>query len=596
MPALPLKSSDLMESSVPEIAVAPPPTAERPRELTFRALAYGVVVGAVLSAGNVYSGLKTGFIDGGSIMAALIAFAFFAMIRRLSPASFGERENNIAQTTAASASIMGFAIGLPSSFPALQLMGFSYAPWALSAWGLGLGIIGIFVAAKLREKLVRVDKLPFPTGAATAEVIETLATARQTGMSRAVLLITAAVLAAAFAWFRDGKPAVIPQAWMVDAVIAGSALSALTVGINWSPMMISIGMLMGARAGLSMLLGAVISWIVIAPQLVHTGLVAGANYSALNGWLIWPGVGMLIAGSFVPILADWRAIARSFGDLVGLLARQAPRSAPVDDLPAGKTLLVLSFGVVVVLGVAVFHVGFAVPIIGLLFALVLANVCARSAGETDMAPTGAFGTITQLVLTGNGLSGSVLGGSIVAGAAAQTSQTLWAFKAGERLDGSPRAQLKAQLLGCIVGSVTAVPAYYLITRAYGIATVALPTPSALSWKATAEAVQHGLSAMPPYSPAAGLIGFALGLVLALLLRTRFGRFVPLPTAMGMAIITPFSLSMSMCVGGLIVALARKARPSSEPTVMAIAAGGLAGESVMGVVIAALIASGLLAPG
>jgi uncharacterized oligopeptide transporter (OPT) family protein len=53
------------------------------RELTVRALAAGCALGALLAAGNVYTALKTGFIDGGAIAAALLAFMVFSGARRV---------------------------------------------------------------------------------------------------------------------------------------------------------------------------------------------------------------------------------------------------------------------------------------------------------------------------------------------------------------------------------------------------------------------------------------------------------------------------------------------------------------------------------
>ncbi|HTU61354.1 MAG TPA: hypothetical protein VMF89_23025, partial [Polyangiales bacterium] len=44
-----------------------PDDASEAPELTFRALGAGVALGAVLAAANVYTALKTGYIDGGSI-------------------------------------------------------------------------------------------------------------------------------------------------------------------------------------------------------------------------------------------------------------------------------------------------------------------------------------------------------------------------------------------------------------------------------------------------------------------------------------------------------------------------------------------------
>lgn len=590
---------DAAEELAPATQAQATAASAKPLELTPRALIVGSVIGVILSVGNGYMGLKTSFIDGGSITAALLGFAFFATFKSSSRAPYTGLENNITQTVASSAAVMGYAIGLSGAIPALHLMlGTSYSATGLVAWGIAVGVVGIVVGLFLRRKLIVAERLPFPTGAATAEVIETISASRETAMYRARFLIGSALIAAAFTWFRDGRPTLIPQATMFGGTVLGVALASVTVGVSFSPLMFSTGMIIGVRNSLSLLVGAIIAWIIGAPVLVSSGIAASASFGACSGWLIWPGVGLLLASSFVPLLMDWRVFARSFRDLPALLRR---RGGGEDDAEARRgrflaavPLFLVAVVALVVLGRAVFDVPPILVAVGLLLALALANVCARSAGETDIAPMGSMGTMTQLALTGNGAVPTLIGGSIVAGVVTQTSQTLWAYKAGDRLRASPRAQTWAQLLGAVVGAVVAVPVYLVITNAYGIGTEAMPAPSAMSWRATAEAVRGGLAAMPPHAPLAGGIAFVVGAIVCFLAPTRLGRYLPSPAAVGLAIMTPFNYSFAAACGGFVLYAIKRARPqTADATLMATAAGGIAGESLMGVVIAALIGAGLL---
>jgi uncharacterized oligopeptide transporter (OPT) family protein len=588
---------DRAAEELPPAAIDPRP-APRTLELTPRALIVGSAIGVILSVGNGYMGLKTSFIDGGSVMAALLGFGIFAAFKRVARTPYSALENNVTQTVASSAAIMGYTIGLPGAIPALSLLGTQYPAWGLAVWGIGLGFVGIVVATLLRRKLILAERLPFPTGAATAEVIETISASRETALQRTRFLLGAAVVAAAFAWFRDGRPAFIPQATMFGGTLLGVALASVNVGVSFSPLMFWTGVMIGPRSGLSMLLGAVLAWVVASPILVHKGITQAASFGACSAWLVWPGVGLLLASSFVPLVMDWRAFVRSFRDIPSLLRRRAEGVDAIeiarDRFRLAKPLLLVSVVVLIVVGRMAFALPPLVIGVGLMIALLLANVCARSAGETDIAPTGSVGTMTQLMFTGNGPVPSLMAASITAGVATQTSQMLWAFKAGDRLRASARAQIWAQLLGAVVGALVAVPVYLVMTRAYAIGSEAMPAPSAMSWKATAEAVRGGLAAMPPYAPLAGGLAFVAGTILCALAPTRWGRYLPSAAAMGMAVLTPFALSFTAAVGGLVLMALKRFRPAtSDANIMSAAAGGIAGESVMGVVIAALIATGLL---
>src|SRR4051812_47881866 len=171
------------------------------RELTPRAVAAGCAVGVVLAAGNVYTGLKLGFIDAGALTATLVTFTMFAALRRFGPRAFTPLENNVAQTVAASAAVMGLVHGLSGPMPALALMG-AAAPsaWALWAWGLGLGLLGVLAGVWSRRKLIIDDALPFPSGGATAQLIRVLHSDRGAGVRPMRLMAAAALIAGAVAW------------------------------------------------------------------------------------------------------------------------------------------------------------------------------------------------------------------------------------------------------------------------------------------------------------------------------------------------------------------------------------------------------------
>jgi uncharacterized oligopeptide transporter (OPT) family protein len=568
-----------------------------PAELTARALLVGCGIGAVLAAANVYTGLKISIIDGGSITAALLAFTLFATFSRLARGrAYSALENNITQTTAASAAIMGYAAGLGGPVPGMALVGQSFPAWAIVVWGASLGIIGIAAAALLRRKLIVEDRLPFPTGTATGNLIATMFAARDTAIRRARLLVGSALFAAAVTWFRDAQPKLIPEITLFGLTVGGVSLNAVSFGMSWSPLVAATGAMMGLRAALSLMIGAGICWGMLVPWLWRNHVIAELSFPASTAWLVWPGLGLLLAGSFMPLLLDGRSIVRAIRDLGGLAReRRKTDGTGTSSLGRGGIGLVLA-GVVGVAAVAstAFGVSPLAALVAVAIALVLAVVSSRATGETDLGPVGPVGTVTQILFSRLGTAGSMLAGSIAFGTSAQAAQTLWALKAGEKVNATPRAQLIAQLIGALLGALIVAPVYVVVVRAYGIGSEALPAPAALSWRATAEAMRGGLAALPPHAGAAAALGLGVGAALALLGRGRLARFCPSPAAMGIAFLMPPSLAVASLVGALLVVGVRRLRPTLDPdAIMAFAAGGLAGESVMGVVIAALVLLGVV---
>ncbi|MEY4576281.1 MAG: hypothetical protein RL701_984, partial [Pseudomonadota bacterium] len=99
--------------------VASSVTSPLQRELTGQALLAGCLLGALLAAANVYTALKTGYIDGGSITASVLSFTAFRVLRR----PYSALENNLTQTVASSAAVMSFVAGVAGPIPALERAG-----------------------------------------------------------------------------------------------------------------------------------------------------------------------------------------------------------------------------------------------------------------------------------------------------------------------------------------------------------------------------------------------------------------------------------------------------------------------------------------
>lgn len=587
--------SEAAPDSDPGVPVAAP---SPPREASVRALVTGGVLGLMLAAGNVYTGFKTGVIDSCSITAALLAFGVFAVMRRPGRTPYGPLENNVTQTVASSAAVMSFATGTIGPIPALAFMGVRFSTWAVISFGAAIAMVGIFAGVLLRRRLVVDEALPFPTGIATGEVIETVFSAHRTAMRRIVLLVSGIAIAAVVTWFRDGRPAIIPQGIVFGGTVGGVAAATLGLGFAWSPLLLSTGAILGLRTSIAIMLGAAAARTVLAPWLVHRGIIADGQIGTANAWLIWPSLGLMMAGSFIPLLLDGGTFVRAFRQLAFFRRRKS--SAPRTDsrewsMRVWGPLLAVSVAVIFFIAWRIFGVAPLAILIGIVLSLILANVAGRATGETDISPSGSFGTVNLAATSSLGTVAGLISGLIGMGLTTQSSQMLWSFRAGHHLGASPRAQIRAQIVGALVGAVVTVPVYLVIASVYGLGNEKMPAISVLTWKATSDAM-HGLSALPRLGAAGGLVAVGVGAALTLLSRLRLGQWLPSAAAVGVGVMLPFSAALAICAGALLALGARAVfsrRGVDQTSILAIAAGGLAGESMMGVIIAILMWTGVL---
>ncbi len=550
-------------------------------ELSIRALAVGLLLGALLAAAGSYVGQLAGGGDSGHIPAAIVGFAILSALGRGRGPS--PRETNIVQTAASSAAMMSLTGGFIGPIAALVLSGREPSLLATAAWGASLGIAGCAIAVPMRAAFVARDGLAFPSAVATAAVIETLhagaaaAAARLRWLAIGAAIALAVVAAQRLAWIPD---------WSALPLAIGSVPAAAAgIGIRWSPLLAATGLIAGARVGVGLLLGSIAAWIALAPILVGEGLVAGAGYGPLVSWLVWPGVGVMIGGTLAGLASGWSTLGAGLRELRGAAEAtdREPRAIRAHLLGGlAAAIAVAAFGRLA------FGVHPAVSALALALAVPLCAAAIRAKGEADRTPAGPLGALGQLatgIAAPGGIAAPLCGGGIVNGTAMQSSMMVNNWRIGRALGGRPGAQLAASIAGLLVGAIAAAAAFELIRRAYGLGTAAMPAIAGQSWKATAEIVQHGASAMPPYAPLAAALGLALGLLWALAMRRPRLAWLPSPVAFGMAFITPASISLAIAAGALLLHPAARRRPHDATL---LAAGAIAGEAIAGLAIAGWI--------
>jgi len=247
-----------------------------------------------------------------------------------------------------------------------------------------------------------------------------------------------------------------------------------------------------------------------------------------------------------------------------------------------------------------FHIQIWMGIIAVLMTFLLVVVAARSTGETDITPTGPLSKMTQLTfgaLAPGNITTNLMTANITAGSCSHAGDLLTDLKSGYLLGAKPRQQFIAQFFGVLAGAVVVVPVFFLLVpNASVLGTDQWPAPAAQVWRGVAELLAKGVAALHPTARVGLVIGAVVGILIPLLELAfpKAKKYIPSPTGLGLAFTITGFYSVSMFIGALAALALSKAKPKmAEEYVVPVSSGIIAGESLMGVVIALLVVAGLL---
>ncbi len=578
-------------------------------QLTLRAILTGMVFGSILSLCNLYVGLKIGWGIGMSLTAALLAFGFWQILQQTGRCSgLSKLETNISQTAASAAASIA-AAGLIAPIPALTILTGQTLSWpTLVIWTFSVCLVGIIVSIGLRKQLIETENLPFPSGFATGKTVQELYSHGRDTIFRLKLLGGMALIAAAvkfaehFKWITKvpipGWFNARPGGGLEKAGLTGFSPTNLSFSIDPSLMMYGVGAIVGPRVGLSVLLGTLASWGILAPIVFESGWSEpGATDASWfeNGqkWLLWPGVAIMVASSLTSFAFSWKSILSSFRPARG---NGAPLEADTEIMPK-KWFIAALAGVTafsVILQTALFGITPWLATLGVLLTFMLALVAARVSGEVNVTPVTAMGKVTQLtfaIISPASPASNLMVANVTGGSAALCADMMHDLKAGKMLGANPRAQFIAQICGVFAGALVGCAGYLiLITNpAEQLFGEQWPAPSAAAWMAVAELFMSGVEALPPLAIEAMTIGACIGILIAIgekMLPTNARKWIPSGPSMGLAFLIAPSISIALFLGSMAALFAEKIAPNWSAKFIIIAASGIiAGESLCGMLLA-----------
>ena len=112
----------------------------------------------------------------------------------------------------------------------------------------------------------------------------------------------------------------------------------------------------------------------------------------------------------------------------------------------------------------------------------------------------------------------------------------------------------------------------------------------------AKLLATGIHALHPTARNGMIAGGLLGILIPLIEKSfpKYQKYVPSATGLGLSMVIPFFNSLSMFVGALIAMILEEKKPAfAQRYIITVSSGLIAGESLIGVAIALLAATGML---
>jgi uncharacterized oligopeptide transporter (OPT) family protein len=574
------------------------------REFSPRAILCGLFVAVLMGASYPYVVLKLGFGPNVSVVAAILGYLVLGLVATnlvrllgIRYALYNRWENNIVQTAGTAAAQTAFMCVLLAAFDLLaqsKSVPFEIVltPVQSFAWLTSAGLLGVLLAVPLRRHYIVDEKLTFADGLAAGETIIVCDSEGRTA-ARVALAMIAGIVTSGLLMILTEESHVLGL--FSSTLLVGTPMMATTrFGVEWSLLAVGSGMIIGMRINTSMLLGTILSW-VVAPYALRCAGIIPADFKRLDVliWVMWPATGMLVAGGLAALLARWRVLAKTFKNLSS--ATVATDEFPLRWVAAGALLSGLALVIVqnVMFGQPVW-----ITVTAILLSVPLALVGLRVLGETNWGPISALSNMMQGVfalLTPGNLAANMVASGTTGTIAIESEAIMQDYKAGDMIGSSPRYLTYMQLLATPVGAAAVSWMYPVLRSQYGIGETGLSSPISRRWEAFARILSEGYEALPPGALPALIIGALLGIVLAILeSQVRDKTFIPSPTGLGIGMLVPASVIMTMFAGCLIGMLWTKASPRTSGTyLIPVASGLIAGEALVAVIVPLLVLLGLL---
>ncbi len=621
------------------------------RELTLRGMILGALITVVFTASNVYLGLKVGMTFASSIPAAVISMAVLKMFQ-----GSNILENNMVQTQASSAGTLSSVIFV---IPALLMMGYwqSFPFWQTLLICISGGILGVIFTIPLRNVMVVKSDLPYPEGVAAAEILKAgdESDNKDSGIKE---IVSGGLLAASVSFLTNGLRVVADGAsyWFKG----GNAIFQLPMGFSFAllgagylvGMMGGIAMLVGTIFTWGV---AVPYFTATTPMPANADMISFAT-GLWKSNVRFIGVGTIGIAAIWTLLVLFKPMVQGMSQAFRALkdpSMQSLERTAQDLSPKTMIYTILASIALIIVALVSFlqpvglsmELAFLLVVVCTILAVVVGFLVAAASGYmaglvgSSSSPISGIGIISIVIISvilmtvGNaaGLMENedgqrfltaltIFTASIVFCVSTISNDNLQDLKTGYLVKATPWRQQFALIIGCIVGALVITPVLEILYHAYGFAgampregmdaTQALSAPQATIMMTISNGIFSN-SLEWTYILVGVAFGICLIIIDTLLKKASAGR-LGLPTlAVGIGIYLPPVVNVPLIIGALLSWLVnrhiqRHAKRSGKDVEAAskkaerygtlFAAGLIVGESLVGVLLAFVIAGSVTSGG
>lgn len=602
-------------------------------EFSYTAVILGLLMSVILGAANAYLGLKAGITIAATYPAAVIGMALLRFKRgTILEENLARTAGSIGESIAAGAIFTLPAFVISKAWPQFDVANGYLKSTALMLVG---GVLGVLFVSLVRRVMVEDDDLPFPESVAAAEIHKAGQAASKAAKFLFINMATGAgvYILGVMKLFEPDQNFFLRIGSLGQSFVKlGSDQRALPVGgvtmaaaPSISPAYIGVGYIIGPRLAALNFSGGVLAWGFLIPLLIYflgddlnKFLPPGSSEGDWGGlaaavwrYIVRPiAVGGMLVGAANTL---WKmrknlstGLGRAFAEVRGTAALADP-SNRTEQYMSSKSVFVL-IGITFLAMIAVYYyfagevwiaavAAVVMLITGFFFATVSGSLTGMIGSSNNPVSGLTLSTllIAALLMVSLGVGGP--GGVAVVLAvaavgcvsAAVAGELLQDFKVGYILGGTPRTIQWVELLSVVVSSLVMFFPLMLLHEAnikqggIGFGDAKLPAPQSGLMALIAQGIVGGDMAWP-------LVGMGVLMGVGMIMMQ-----VRSPMLVSVGMYLPLATTFSIFVGGCFRAVgeyistqkghneAQRAR--SENIGILISSGMIAGEGLMGLVVA-----------